>query len=376
MGVLDEEMPETIPYSLPFQLYVDKKLALPRLILDEKTLTAINSAYKGGSMLSTPLGSSQISNSRMNEYLDLFKIIHSKSLKDKYIVEIGSGEGGLLNAISAENAIVMGFEPGPQSRIAKEKYGLNILQKKFSKLDLPDLADSIITSGCLEHITDPLSFIDEAHASLNEGGLFFASVPNSMHQYLTGSIQELCHEHVSYFTQKNAARLLESRGFERCSSALNKAGNEIFLWGYKSSFKSKYLPGNFINNFFEHQLLRDYQKKLDDKLKIQSHNLRYLTNKLGLEIGFYAGGFSLIELSGLSHSCRFFDGDEIKWGKKWLRNQRTIESPKNLIKHPVDVLIIYSEHYFDQIIKMLQDFCPTNSMKILKLSEISNEKWI
>lgn len=376
IGVFDGEIPEWIPNSLPFKLYVDEKLSITRLVIDSKIESAIESVYKYGSMLSTPLGTSEISKKRMSEYLSALKMNISSGLKDKNVVEIGCGEGGLLNAIAAENAIVIGFEPGPQSIVAREKYGLNVLQKKFSKTDLPNLADCIISSGCLEHITDPLGLIDEAHTALSEGGIFFASVPNSMHQYAAGSIQELCHEHVSYFTPKNAVRLMKSRGFERCKAMLNSAGNEIFFWGYKSINKKKYLPGNIMGNLFEHQLLRRYQKKLDNKLKIQIHNLFTINKKLKLKIGFYAGGFTLIELAGLSKSCRFFDGDEMKWNKKWLRGQQAIEPPKNLIKDPVDILVIYSEHYSDQIKKMLQEILPIDtSVRILKLSEISSKRW-
>ena len=45
------------------------------------------------------------------------------------------------------------------------------------------------SSGCLEHIMDPLELLNESFKSLNDNGLF-ASVPNSDAHFKSGSIED------------------------------------------------------------------------------------------------------------------------------------------------------------------------------------------
>ena len=50
-----------------------------------------------------------------------------------------------------------------------------------------------------------------------------------------------------------------------------------------------------------------------------------------------------------SKKVRYFDGDDFKVGKSWISSQPIIESPANLIRNPVDYLIVCKPHYFKAI---------------------------
>ena len=131
----------------------------------------------------------------------------------------------------------LGFEIGPQSETAKKKFNLKIFKKEFKSCLIKKKVDCIFSSGCLEHIIDPLELLNESFKSLNDNGLFFASVPNSDAHFKSGSIEELCFEHVNYFTPKNAVRFLQSNGFQKCGYKLSKARNELFFWGIRINEK-------------------------------------------------------------------------------------------------------------------------------------------
>ena len=45
-------------------------------------------------------------------------------------------------------------------------------------------------------------------------------------------------------------------------------------------------------------------------------------------------------------TIKYFDGDGLKVGKSWIRKQPIIESPQNLIKYPVDYVMVFRSHYF------------------------------
>lgn len=68
-GILNQDRKPDVPKFLPFHLYVDKRLAIPRLVRTKTLEAALVSAYGFGSMLLTPLGESSLASDRMQEFL-------------------------------------------------------------------------------------------------------------------------------------------------------------------------------------------------------------------------------------------------------------------------------------------------------------------
>ena len=91
------------------------------------------------------------------------------------LLEIGCGEGKLLNELKKKGAIVKGIEIGPQADVARKRYGLDILNDPLSKVGINEKFDCIFSYGCLEHIDDLESFFEGSRSCLNDKGLFFHS---------------------------------------------------------------------------------------------------------------------------------------------------------------------------------------------------------
>lgn len=373
VGIIDPAYPPNLPATMPFSLYVDEHLAIPRMVRTLEIDSALESAYRFGSMLSTPLGESKLATERMTELIALLTKKSGGSLKGKFFVEIGSGNGVLLNAVRDCGADVIGFEIGPQAQEARNRFNLSIIQEAFDPKYLPSKVDCIFSYGCLEHIYEPQEFIDVARSALKPGGLFFHNVPNSTLLFKIGSIQGLCHEHVNYFTSRNSIRLFEARGFVSCGAQPSQAGNELNIWGYNNPDAVPYWPGDIQSELYlETELLREYGESVQIIVHNQVERLKSRVSRLnGRKIGFYAGGHVLVSLADIGQHSRFFDGDEVKWGKCWLDGLSAIEPPLNLQTNTLDTLIVCSEHYFDTIYAHLRkEIGLSVETEIIKLSQL------
>ena len=365
-GVLDANQNLRLPEDLFFSLYIDKKTLVPKLALTNKIKKTIKLVYKVGSMLSTPLGESKLSTKRLNEFKEY---LEKKMINKKTVVEIGCGNGHLLNELKQKGYSTLGFEIGPQSQVAKKKFNLKVYKKEFKHSILKTKVDCVFSSGCLEHIENISEFLNESFKSLNENGLFFASVPNSYIHFNNGSVEELCYEHINYFTPHNAIRFLQANRFKDCGYKLNKVGNELFFWGYKDKRKKKIDLTKDKENFSgEEKILQIYEKKIQDKW---FSKISYLKKQIknGCKIGFYGGGYTLAWKLN-KKNLFFFDGDEFKWKKKWLTCLKKIESPEKIKDRKIDILVICRPHYFYEIESYLQDlnYIP----KLTKIINIDN----
>ncbi len=359
--------------NLPFALYLDKEYLIPRLHVTEKIQTAINASYENGSMLSTPLGTSSLSNNRLTEFLNCLKTRVSDEFINKKFIEIGSGTGHLLYEVKQLGADVTGFEIGPQAQKYSKELGINVVNDYFKPSHLRQKVDCVFSSGCLEHIIELDIFMEDSFAALKKGGLFFASVPNALPPFESGSVEHLCHEHVNYFTIENGIRFLKKCGFIDCGANTNSVGNEIFLWGYKPLSMPMNAPESELSADFERELtlLKSYEKALKLNLPKTILSLQSLVASSDKQIGFYGGGDLICLLANIQQDSRFFDGDEAKWGSAWKPGLSEIENPKNLITSEVDHLIICVEHYAPEIIQYLEEEKIVNQkLKIHLLAEL------
>jgi SAM-dependent methyltransferase len=281
----------------------------------------------------------------MNEVLEKLLFLFDGVIEGKKFIEIGCGNGELLNQLKLRGAIVTGLEIGPQAKVVEDRYGIRVLREPLSVGTLDEKFDCIYSYGCLEHIENLDDFFAASRACLNEAGLFFHSVPNSAISFERVHLDHLLHEHVNYFTPINGVALLNAQSFCSADSSLTSAGNEVMLWGFYQKSVTPRWPLERVAE--ETVLLQSYANKLERKIKLTLGALRQIILD-GQSIGFYAGGFEYgFHLA--TGEIRYFDGDVYKHGKQWLPGLCGIESPGELTFKPVDKLVICKPHYFGAI---------------------------
>lgn len=354
-----------LPTSLPFSLGIHADFAIPMLRVTAEINVALDRAYARGSMASTPLGESDLSTGRMNEAIDgLVSVLH-KDIKECSLLEIGSGAGGLMNALHQRGAKVTGLEIGPQGKMTAEKYGFRIVSKFFVPGVFDEKFDVVYSYGCVEHLPGLEAFFSASRSCLTEGGLMFHVVPNSEIFFEAGSLGHLVHEHINYLSPENGIRLFEAQGFKNVGAKLNRAGNELMLWGY---FDSNAKPRSLADAVApEAKKLATYAERLAKNDDAVMRGLQALI-ATGKSIGFYAGGFDYAWRLN-DQAIRYFDGDSSKHGKCWLKGLGPIESPDALATKPVDHLVIFKPYLFNEITRGLSRL-NLSSTKILSVSEL------
>ncbi len=350
-GLVDLKSSNDLPRTLPFCLGVHPRYAVPRLKLTDDVQRALDRVYAIGSMPSTPLGESVLARGRLNQTLDKLLALFDGDIKGRRFLELGSGNGEFLNELKKRGADVTGLEIGPQARVAQQKYGIRVLNHLFKPGSLREKFDAIYSYGCLEHIVELDEVFEASRECLNEGGLFFHSVPNSAPLFEAGNPAHLAHEHVNYFTPSNALRLFEAQGFVSADFLATPAGNEVMLWGHYSASVQPRWPTESVAE--EEEALRRHAQTLMAKTGRVVAALRRLTDS-GKSVGLYAGGYEY-SLSLDASRIRYFDGDSYKHGRAWLTGLPAIESPEALKSNPVDYLVICRPHYFTPIVKYLTD---------------------
>ncbi|MBC8472948.1 MAG: class I SAM-dependent methyltransferase [Planctomycetes bacterium] len=344
-----------IPQSLPFSLGIHPYYAIPVLIVTEEIRSELAAAYARGSMASTPLGISSLSSSRMMETLKKLLQIFSGEIKGKAFLEIGCGTGDLLNELKIRGADVTGVEIGPQGQAGANKYRFRVFDQPFTRGLIDEKFDCIFSYGCLEHIIDLDELFYASRECLRDGGLFFHSVPNSDLHFRLGTSDHLAHEHVNYFTPQNATRLFEMQGFASAGFSISRAGNEMCIWGAYDPTIQPSWPGEEMDHVIrEAEKLRQHKELLitkRERILSKLHDM-YSINR---SIGFYAGGFDFSLLLPDTSKIRYFDGDPYNHGKSWLVGLPPIESPCQLSNSPVDQLVIWKGHYFEDIVKTLKE---------------------
>jgi hypothetical protein len=134
------------------------------------------------------------------------------------VIEIGHGDGGFLAELAARvgAGTWIGFDPnGALGRHGAVEYR-NAMFRPMSDLSalIPDL---IITRHVLEHLTNPLRFLQTVGLAATAAGqapLFYLEVPCIDRAIETRRSVDFYFEHGSHFTTRSFGRMLERAGAE------------------------------------------------------------------------------------------------------------------------------------------------------------------
>ena len=140
-----------------------------------------------------------------------------RNLKPKTkILEIGCGEGILLNELAKLQFTVKGIEPSETASLRAEKKGIDCVQGYFPHPSIKESFDLVILSHVLEHIEKPLEFITQIKSILNPGGYLLLVQTN--YKSLQAMLLKWgwywgCSEHYWHFTPKGLVNITRPLNF-------------------------------------------------------------------------------------------------------------------------------------------------------------------
>lgn len=133
------------------------------------------------------------------------------------ILEIGCGQGDLLHALNKDNrALTTGVT---LSGLSLKDPRLNVIRGTLKSSSFQnDSFDAVVAIQVLEHISDPISELNEIYRVLAPGGIFYATMPCITHikAKLSGINWKYFGPpgHLWYFSPKTIRLLFEKCGFK------------------------------------------------------------------------------------------------------------------------------------------------------------------
>jgi 2-polyprenyl-3-methyl-5-hydroxy-6-metoxy-1,4-benzoquinol methylase len=134
------------------------------------------------------------------------------------LLDVGCATGEFLAVAGDAGWQAEGVELAPDGRQTCQDKGLTVVGERLTDLPANEQYDVITYWDVLEHVTNPMLELGEAHRRLASGGLFATTMPNY------GSLRSLVQrgrwwgfytsrEHLFFFTPRSLAAALEKAGF-------------------------------------------------------------------------------------------------------------------------------------------------------------------
>jgi 2-polyprenyl-3-methyl-5-hydroxy-6-metoxy-1,4-benzoquinol methylase len=163
-----------------------------------------------------------IRKSRLQATKSQVKLI-KKYKNNTTLLDIGCGEGFFLFNASRAGYITKGVELSQDAaEYAKKEFGLNVEVGLFEKIQFPENYFDVVTLWqVLEHLSQPLTVLKEAHRVLKPGGLLavstpdFGGIPARTMGRRWWNVRRI---HINQFTTKTLKNILRNAGFKNLSS--------------------------------------------------------------------------------------------------------------------------------------------------------------
>lgn len=136
------------------------------------------------------------------------------------LVDIGCGHGEALGFLAGLGWQATGVEIDPQAVKAARANGLDVIEGEIGTAGLTyDSFDTVTSSHVLEHVHDPLAFLNESRRVLKPGGTVVAVTPNSRSELRGRHGENWLNldppRHLVLFNAENLARLASDAGFRQ-----------------------------------------------------------------------------------------------------------------------------------------------------------------
>ena len=137
-------------------------------------------------------------------------------LQGKTILELGSGDGSMLDVMEEAGMIATGLEASVTSVQTGQGRDRKMICGYLCDLDLlPDAPyEAFISLNFLEHVPQPDLMIQQIYRNTTANAFGFVTVPNLEYLLASRCFYEFVADHVCYFTMQTLRFAFEKNGFE------------------------------------------------------------------------------------------------------------------------------------------------------------------
>jgi NDP-4-keto-2,6-dideoxyhexose 3-C-methyltransferase len=307
------------------------------------------------------------------------------------VVDIGCNDGTMLKYYQTPGIRTVGFEPSKNVAREAKSRGIDVINDFFNaKAYVSNIGKEkakIITAISMFYDLDkPNDFVEDLAKCLDKNGLLVIQQNYVATMLQNNAIDNICHEHLEYYSLHSLEHLLNRHGFETFDVELNEInGGSIRNYiRFKGSSLAQTPEAkerlNKVKNFEKEcglnsaQTYKDFAKRVDSIKKELIDFLRK-EKKAGKKIcalGASTRGNTTLQYFGLTPElidC-IFDKNPDKEGKKAVGSLIPVTSPENISKYNPDYQLVLIWHIFKGIGKDERKFVENGGKFILPLPKI------
>lgn len=311
-------------------------------------------------------------------------VLKVTKLKENDIwLDIACNDGTMFDYIP-DNIIKIGIDPADDSyKKESEKRADVIVQdffsyKSYEKQKFGHLKAKVITIIAMFYDLDkPDLFLQDVYKVLDDDGLLVMQMSYTPLMLKQLAFDNICHEHIYYYSLFNIKKILERNGFEVVDCTLNDINGGSFRLfvkklGYEDNFHTQ--PFRDVANFRIKSLLEyEYTLKLDKKEtwldyfkrinELRDKTVEFIKNEKskGKTIWGYGAstkGNTTLQYFGLDNTLidGIADRSPYKWGLKTSGTNTPIYSEDEMRKTKPDYLLILPWHFINEFKEREKDY--------------------
>lgn len=282
--------------------------------------------------------------------------LQRKGLKDRRILEIGSGKGEYLELLLQAGATqVSGLEHGQQAVSHAQGKGLDVRQGYLDESFVcpwTDTFDGFTIFSFLEHWPDLTGSLRRLHALLAQGASGLIEVPNFQFILQKKLYSEFTPDHIFYFEPSTFTTVLEMNGFgvDRMES----------IW-------NDYILSVQVTK----KIQRDGSGFALQQAAVVAEVLQFVDRFRAQEVVVWGAGhqaLAVMSMAGLGHRIsHVIDSASFKQGAYTPGTRLLIKSPQSLGEDKPRAMIIMAAGYSDEVLDMvLRDHPGVQHIAILR----------
>lgn len=308
-----EGVQETPGVKRTFPFVLEAAAGCPiRQVGSQQIMAEVVSAYKSEDykFITLPPGASEWTNSLGERNVRSVKAALGNGHPES-ILEIGGGStwvASRLREIYAPKSYVL---VDPSVREAAE--GIEIFRDYFPHPGITGRRfDLVLGFSVLEHVPDPLFFLQQIRGMLARKGKVVLAYPDCEEQLCRGDLNALLHEHLSYFTKESSRWIVAAAGFRVVSV---DSRNDLLTLVLEANEEES----GVVTALDESKLLLQGARMFQQLLTTTADRIRACLAEGG-GVGFHGAtqglnSFLYMTRIGGHPNIRLYDGDAAKTGK-------------------------------------------------------------